>query len=137
MEEALIAPEVGPVTAMHDATEGGVYGGLFEMARAADVGIEIELDRVPVQPGVMDACEFFGIDPWISISEGTLLVTVDSSGADDVVEAIEDAGIPAAVVGEVVEGSGLVVDGDPVDHPGKDPYWAAFEEHMQKLQAME
>ena len=133
VEDALIAAAAGPVTAMHDATEGGIYGGLFEMGRAAGVGIEIERDRVPVQSGVREACDFFGIDPWISISEGTLLATVDPDGADDVLAALQTDGIPAADVGRVVDGSGLVVDGEAVDHPGKDPFWAAVEEYTEKL----
>jgi len=134
VEDALTAAAAGPVTAMHDATEGGVYGGLFEMARAAGVGIEIERDRVPVLPGVREACEYFDIDPWISISEGTLLATVDPDGVEDVLSTLDSAGIPAADVGEVVLGSGLTVDGESVDHPGHDPFWAAFEEHLALLE---
>jgi len=135
VEDALTAAAAGPVTAMHDATECGIYGGLYEMARSADVGIELDRDAVPVLPGVEAACEFFDIDPWISISEGTLLATVDPSGVDDVLGALDDEDIPAAEVGEVTEGSGLVVDGEPTDHPGADPFWAAMAEYMQKLQA--
>jgi len=134
VEDALTAAAAGPVTAMHDATECGIYGGLYEMARSADVGIELDRDAVPVLPGVEAACDFFDIDPWISISEGTLLATVDPSGVDDVLAALEGEDIPAAEVGEVTEGSGLVVDGEPTAHPGADPFWAAMAEYMQKLQ---
>ncbi|GAA0663704.1 AIR synthase family protein [Natronoarchaeum mannanilyticum] len=137
IRDALTAAAAGPVSAMHDATEGGVHGGLYEMARAAGVGIEIERDRIPIQPGVLDACEYFGIDPWVSISEGTLLAAVAPAGVDDVLDALESEGIPAAEVGEVADGSGLTVDGERVDHPGQDPFWGAFEEHMEKLQAEE
>jgi hydrogenase expression/formation protein HypE len=141
VRDALTAAAAGPVSAMHDATEGGVYGGLYEMARAADVAIEIERDRVPVQPGVEAACDFFDIDPWISISEGTLLLTVPESGVEAVLAALDGEGIPAADVGAVVPVESadrrLVVDGDPVAHPGHDPFWAAFEEHMGALQALE
>jgi len=137
IRDALTAAAAGPVSAMHDATEGGVHGGLYEMARAAGVGIEIERDRVPVQPGVLEACDYFDIDPWISISEGTLLAAVAPAGVDDVLDALESEGIPAAEVGEVTDGSGLAVDGERVDHPGHDPFWGAFEEHMEKLQAEE
>ncbi|MHB9288651.1 AIR synthase family protein [Halobacteriales archaeon Cl-PHB] len=133
VRDALTAAAAGPVTAMHDATEGGVYGGLAEMARAAGVGIAIETDRVPVQPGVMAACDFFDVDPWIAISEGTLLASVDPAGVDAVLDALEREGIPAADVGEVVEGSGLVADGEAVE-PGRDPFWAAFAEHLERLQ---
>jgi hydrogenase maturation factor len=133
VKDALTAAAAGPVTAMHDATECGVYGGLYEMARAADVRFEIETDAVPVQPGVREACDFFDIDPWISISEGTLLVTVAPGGVDDVLAALDDEDIPAAEVGEVVAGSGLEVDGEETDHPGVDPFWAAMEEFAEKL----
>jgi hydrogenase expression/formation protein HypE len=135
VEDALTAAAAGPVTAMHDATECGVYGGLYEVARAGGVGIEVERDRIPVQPGVLAACEFFGIDPWSSISEGTLLATVRPEGVDDVLAALEDAGIPAADVGAVTSGSGVTVDGEAIEHPGVDPFWGAFEEYMGKLQA--
>jgi hydrogenase maturation factor len=135
VEDALTAAAAGPVTAMHDATECGIYGGLYEMARSAGVGIDLDRDAVPVLPGVEAACDFFDIDPWISISEGTLLATVDPSGVDDVLAALDDEDIPAAEVGEVTESSGLVVDGEPTDHPGADPFWAAMAEYMQKLQA--
>jgi hydrogenase maturation factor len=135
VRDALVAAAAGPVTAMHDATECGIFGGLYEMARAAGVGIELETDRVPIQPGVLDACDFFDIDPWVSISEGTLLLSVAPDGVDDVLDALDDEGIPAADVGEVTEGSGLVVDGDPTPHPGVDPFWGTFEEYMGKLEA--
>ncbi|MBX0295294.1 AIR synthase family protein [Haloarcula nitratireducens] len=133
VRDALTAAAAGSVNAMHDATECGIYGGLYEMARAAGVGIELETARVPMQPGVREACDFFGIDPWISISEGTLLAAVDPDGVEDVLAALEAEGIPAADAGEVTEESGLVVDGEPTDHPGVDPFWGTFEEYMGKL----
>jgi len=134
VRDALTAAAAGPVTAMHDATECGIYGGCYELARAAGVGVELDTDRVPVQPGVREACNFFDIDPWISISEGTLLAAVDPAGVDDVLAALEAEGIPAADAGEVVEGAGLVVDGEPTDHPGVDPFWGTFEAYLDKLE---
>jgi len=135
VRDALTAAAAGPVTAMHDATECGVYGGLYEVARAAGVRLEVERDRIPVLPGVMAACAFFGIDPWSSISEGTLVMTVAPDGVDDVLAALDDEDIPAADVGEVVSGQGVFVDGDFVEHPGVDPFWGAFEAWMGKLEA--
>ena len=134
VRDALTAAAAGPVTAMHDATECGIYGGCYEMGRAAGVGVELETDRVPVQPGVREACDFFGIDPWISISEGTLLAAVDPDGVDSVLAALESEGIPAADAGEIVEGAGVVVDGEPTDHPGVDPFWETFEEYLDRLE---
>ncbi|MFC6836867.1 AIR synthase family protein [Halomarina ordinaria] len=134
VRDALVASAAAPVSAMHDATECGVYGGCYELGRAAGVGIELERDPIPVLPGVETTCEFFDIDPWASISEGTLLLTVAPEHVESVLSALEEEGIPAADAGRVVEGSGLVVDGEPTDHPGADPYWAAVEENLPKLE---
>ncbi|MCO8244391.1 MULTISPECIES: AIR synthase family protein [unclassified Haladaptatus] len=132
VEDARIAAEAGDVSAMHDATEGGVHGALTEMAAASGVRLDVRHDDVPVLPGVLEACEFFDIDPWSSISEGTLLLAVAPEDADDVLAAFDDAGIPAGDIGEVRDGTGVTVDGEEIEHPEVDPFWGAFEEFMEK-----
>jgi hydrogenase maturation factor len=119
------------VTSMHDATEGGVLGGLLEVAVASDVGMRIELDRVPVRPEVRAICDHVGIDPYTAISEGTLIVTVRPERAVGYVEACAEEGIDAAIVGEIVEpGAGrALIDAEgerELLHPGLDPFWGAF-----------
>ncbi|ACV48049.1 MULTISPECIES: AIR synthase family protein [Halomicrobium] len=115
------------VTAMHDATEGGVVGGLTEMASGAGVRFEVDSDRMPVRPGVEAVCDALDVDPWMVTSAGTLLLTVEPRAADDVVEALRDRGTPAATVGEVVAGEGVVRDGERVHPPNGDPSWDAFD----------
>jgi hydrogenase maturation factor len=133
--EAVIAREFGlrdrGVTSMHDATEGGVLGGLLEVAVASDNGMRIDRETIPVLPEVRAVCDHVGIDPYISISEGTLIATVLPERADAYVEALASEGIAAAVVGEITEpgdGRVLVVDGreEALVHPGLDPFWGAF-----------
>lgn len=119
------------VSAMHDATEGGVLGGLVEIAEASGVGMRIDRDRIPVRPEVAAVCEHVGMDPYVSISEGTLLATVRPDHADGVLQAFAAAGIEAAEVGEVLPrdaGTSLEIDGvtSPLEHPEVDPFWAAF-----------
>jgi hydrogenase maturation factor len=63
-----------------------------------------------------------------------LLAAVEPSGVDSVLAALDAEGIPAADAGEVVDGTGLVVDGEPTDHPGVDPFWGTFEEYLGKLE---
>lgn len=119
------------VTSMHDATEGGVLGGLLEVAVASGVGLRVDRDRIPVRSEVRAVCDHVGIDPYVSISEGTLIATVVPDRADAYVDALAARGIDAAVVGEVLDASAgrtLVVDGaeGPLEHPGLDPFWGAF-----------
>jgi hydrogenase maturation factor len=133
--EAVIAREFGlrdaGVTAMHDATEGGVIGGLLEVAVAADAGIRVDHARIPVRPEVRAVCDHVGIDPYTAISEGTLIATVVPGRADAFVGALTEDGIEAAVVGELLpggEGRTIVRDGrqESLNHPGLDPFWGAF-----------
>lgn len=49
VKDALTAMAAGGVTAMHDATEGGVIGGLFEIADASGVGMVIDESRFVYQ----------------------------------------------------------------------------------------
>jgi hydrogenase maturation factor len=116
---------------MHDATEGGVVGGLAEVATASGVGMRVDLAAIPVRPEVLAVCEHVGMDPYRSISEGTLIATVVPARAGAFVAALGDAGIEAADVGEVTESSaGRILatrEGDrPLEHPGLDPFWGAF-----------
>ncbi|MGH2528042.1 MAG: AIR synthase family protein [Actinomycetota bacterium] len=133
--EATVARRFGlrdeGVTAMHDATEGGVFGGLTEVAAASNVGMQIDLAAIPVRPEVRAVCEYAGMEPYTSISEGTLICTVVPGREGAFVAALSDAGVESAVVGEVTEreqGPVLVTDRgeQPLEHPGVDPFWGAF-----------
>ena len=93
------------VTCMHDATEGGVLAGLAEVAAASGTGLRIDLDAIPIRPEVRAVCHHVGIDPYTSISEGTLIATVAADRADASLAALAAGGIEAAAVGEVVEPS--------------------------------
>ena len=57
--EAAVAVTSG-VSAMHDVTEGGIFGALWEMAEASGVGLEIDLKKIPIRQETVEVCEFFG-----------------------------------------------------------------------------
>jgi hydrogenase expression/formation protein HypE len=133
--DARVAAEYGlrerGVTAMHDATEGGVLGGLTEVAAASNAGMRVELEAIPIRPEVQAVCAQVGMDPYTSISEGTLIATARPEHADGFLDALLGEGIVAAVVGEVTppeRGMVLMVKGEerPLEHPGLDPFWGAF-----------
>jgi hydrogenase maturation factor len=128
MEDCAIARKFRGVHVMHDATECGVWGGLYEMARAGGYGLRIEEEAIPVLPVIRRTAELFKFDPFAAISEGTLIAMADERDADGLIRALEDEGIPAATVGEVVNAAeGLKIMGRsgerPLEHPTVDPYW--------------
>jgi hydrogenase maturation factor len=141
VEDAMTAISVGVrengVTAMHDATECGVWGGLFEIAQAAGLGTRVEKERIVVEECVPEICRYFGIDPYASISEGTLIITCREHKAQELVKALSQRNIKASVVGELTKpekGMVLVEGGSEkkLKHPIVDPFWRAFYDALQK-----
>lgn len=104
--EGMIAVKHG-VSAMHDVTEGGIFGALWEMAEASGVGLEIDLLKIPVKQETIEVCEFFGINPYELISSGSMLIaTEDGNG---LVQALEKEGIAASVIGKATSGNDRVL----------------------------
>jgi hydrogenase maturation factor len=147
VEDALTAAQIGVrdngVTSMHDATECGVWGGLVEVAACSEVGMVIDKEKIILQEAVARVCELFKIDPYTSISEGTLIITARPNKSRQIVTSLEDKGIRASVVGEVVEkekGTHYHENGREHElvHPKVDPFWVAFgkaaSEEEQKAQ---
>ena len=141
VEDALTAVSVGVrqdgVSAMHDATECGIWGGLYEIAQAAGLGVRVEQERIVVEDGVTEICRYFDIDPYASISEGTLIIACREPKAEAVVGALTQKGIRSAIVGEFTapeQGMVLVREGNEgkLEHPIVDPFWRAFYEALEK-----
>jgi len=132
IEDCRTAFATGGVTSMHDATEGGVKGGLFEVAHASGCGISVDLRNCRVSPEAAAVCDYFGIDPFESISEGSLVLTCGQAHVQTVIAALGERGIAADVVGEMLPaGAGRTVtlaDGSVTDlaFPAQDPFWPAF-----------
>ncbi|EFW90473.1 AIR synthase related protein domain protein [Haladaptatus paucihalophilus DX253] len=114
--------------AMHDPTEGGVVTGLLEMAEASGVRLEVARDDVPVRDATRDLCDTMGVDPLRIFGSGALLAAVPEGSVEEALDAVRGAGIPAAVVGRVVEGDGaLALDDAEVTDPPRDELYALWE----------
>jgi hydrogenase maturation factor len=101
LAEARLACAAGGVHAMHDPTEGGLATACWELARAGDVGLRVERERIPVLADGAALCRALDLDPLGTIASGALLVAVDRDAAPAVTAAWRAAGIAGAVIGEV------------------------------------
>jgi len=146
VDDAMTAVKVGVrddgVSAMHDATECGIWGGVYEIAQAVEVGVRIEKEKIVVEECVDEICNLFKIDPYKSISEGTLIITCRENKAEKVVEILEKNNIKASIVGELIDskyGMLLIEDGKEkaLEHPGVDPFWKAFYNALESYKKME
>ncbi len=135
VEDALTVASVGlrerGVTAMHDVTEGGLLGALYELAEAADVGLDIDLSKVIVTDEARHVCDLFKLDPYVTLSEGTLIATAKPEKAEKVLKKLDSKGIRAATIGNIVEkkhGAWMRKDKRRVRlrKPRVDPYWEAY-----------
>ena len=105
LKDALTAMEVGGITAMHDATEGGVAGALYEVAYASNLGVQAYEEKVIVNHETQVICAALNVDPIQTISSGSLLIAAKPDSADKVVQALRIRGIKASIIGEFTERS--------------------------------
>ncbi len=103
VKEALLLAENGLATSMHDPTEGGILGGLSEIAYASRKTIVVWEDRIPVASETLEMSRALGIDPLRLISSGTLIATTPREKVDKALELLRASGIEATIIGEVRE----------------------------------
>jgi hydrogenase maturation factor len=86
------------------------------MAEAAEAGVRLERERIPLLPDGARLCEAFGLDPLGTIASGALLLAVAPADAARVEAACRGAGITCTAIGAVTErseGATLVERGRP------------------------
>lgn len=142
VDDALTAVKIGVrddgVSAMHDATECGVLGGIYEMAVASGCGAHVFKDKIPVSEVTRRICQLFEIDPYISLSEGTLIIAVKEEKVADLLKVLSENGIESAEVGYFEDASyGLWIENpdktkEQLIYPEADPYWNAYVNAINK-----
>jgi hydrogenase maturation factor len=132
VKEAVLAFKTGGVNAMHDPTEGGVLGGVHEMADASRLGVKVFEEKIPIAKETIEICRFYGIDPLQLISSGALLIASRKEKAERIIEKLSENGIKASIIGEflpsrkqrlLVRKNGEVA---PLPRPQSDHLWLAL-----------
>jgi hydrogenase expression/formation protein HypE len=108
VKDARVAQQVGKISAMHDPTEGGVAGALWELAEACGHTLVIDPHAILIPPISMKICEAFRINPLETIASGALLLTCPPNHAPSICDALQDEGIDCAEIGIVKDGSAQV-----------------------------
>lgn len=132
-EEVSVVPEaarLAPVaSAMHDPTEGGILGGLVEMAVASDAAFGIDADAIALREETRRICAAMEVDPLRILGSGALLSAVPPEDADDALADLREEGTEAAVVGQVEasETPGVRLDGERYADPIQDEIYALWE----------
>ncbi len=126
VREAMIARDLA--NAMHDPTEGGLLGGVQEMAMSSGNGFVIHEESVPIRRETEILCRSLGVDPLRLISSGSLLISVPPDRAEELVRRLRKSGIEASIIGRFTEEPDMVVirrggRKEVLEEPVEDELW--------------
>jgi len=102
VKEASLLKGMREVHAFHDPTEGGLGTGIYEMATASGLGVEVDRERIPLTKETRLLCEYCRIDPLGAFASGSLLVAVSPVATGRVIQRLWKAGVPATRIGRMV-----------------------------------
>ena len=119
------------VTAMHDVTEGGVLGAVYEMAVASCHGVRLYNHAIPVGEVQQKVCSLFDLDPRYVVGAGAMIITVKNGTEDAVVKRLQQVNISCTAIGEITakeNGKKIIVNNveEELVYLERDPYWNAF-----------
>lgn len=107
VNEGIISGNFG-VNSMHDITEGGVLGALWEVAEASNMGFKVYKEKMPISSITQRICRKCSIDPLRFISSGSMLIT--TKNGNELIEILKKEGIKATIIGKIIKGKGILVD---------------------------
>jgi hydrogenase maturation factor len=141
VSDALTASSIGVhgegVTAMHDATEGGVLAAVLELATASHLGVELDLDLIPTSQETQEICRLFRMDPITSLSEGSLVISCKPNRTNRVLNRLRSRQIDSTIIGRLTKRGGRAYGTTggrrmKLHYPEFDPYWRAYSKAVSK-----
>lgn len=129
VKEGLLASKTG-VNSMHDVTEGGMFGALWEIAEASDLGIEIYEEKISIREETSKICEIYSIDPLRLISSGVMVMTVSQEHKKSLIEAFWKENIELNEIGKIIEKDRIVIrenEKKDLESPDVDELYKAFQ----------
>lgn len=95
------------VSAMHDIAEGGVFGALWELAERSEVGLDVDIKKIPLKQETVEICNHLDLNPYELLGSGSLLLT--SKDGYHLMEALEQQGIHAKVIGKITDSNARMI----------------------------
>ncbi|MSU00269.1 AIR synthase family protein [Tissierella pigra] len=128
VKEGIICGNIG-VRYMHDITEGGVLGAVWEASKATGKGIKVVENLIPVKDETREIANLINIDLYRLISSGSMLIIAEEEKIVEIGEKLNEEGIKVTVIGEVIDkGITLEKDGETIaiEPPQSDELYKAL-----------
>lgn len=120
---------------MHDITEGGVYGAVWEASKAINKGVLINQNQIPIKDITVEISKILDINPYRLISSGSMLMVLDEKNYDDLKEKLKEDKIDLTIIGEIIEEGIYLKDGDNIKEiapPESDELYKALDGTLNK-----
>ena len=95
---------------VHDISTGGVFAALWELGEGAGCGLRVRLKDIPIRQETVEICEFFDLNPYMALGGGSALIVTEND--EELVDALEQAGIPATLIGQTVDNNDRIIIND-------------------------
>jgi hydrogenase expression/formation protein HypE len=105
VKDARVAFSTGLVHAMHDVTEGGIIGAVYEMSLASNLGFSLNLSAIPVDQSTKNISKVLGIDPLKLIGSGSLIIACSQKSEEKIVRTLKSNQIRCTKVGTFLPSS--------------------------------
>jgi len=130
-KEALLSNDNFKINSMHDPTEGGLFCGIAEMAIASNLGVSIKKNKINILPEPMELSKVFDLNPYNTISSGSLLISIKEEIAADLIDLLTKNGINSELIGNFTskKENYLVID----DNNKKTPMFYTETDEITKL----
>lgn len=114
VKDGITAGRIG-TSGMHDVTEGGILGAVWEMCHISGLGAEVELEAIHVDPVTEKIAAHYGINPLRLISSGCMLIVAPPSKAYKIVTEYHkiDVNIKSAIIGKICGAEHGITQIDP------------------------
>ena len=127
-KEIALARELG-ADRIYQVAEGGIFAGLWNLAKETECGLEVDLKRIPVLQETVEVCEFFRLNPYQLTSAGAMLMVVKNG--EDFAQQMNEQGVPAVLIGKLTDNNDKILkNGEEVryiDRPAPDEIMKIFE----------
>ncbi|AGB41234.1 hydrogenase maturation factor [Halobacteroides halobius DSM 5150] len=127
--EGLLGANLG-VNAMHDVTEGGLYGALYELTTASEVGFKIEQEKLPVHKVTEIITTALNINPYSLIGSGMMILITDKGS--ELVKKLNKEKIKASIIGKITPKNKIVRTNEgkiEIETAPEDELWRILKEN--------
>lgn len=133
VKEGIICGNIG-VKYMHDITEGGVLGAVWEAGKVVGKGIKIYEESIPIKASTKVISKILDINPYRLISSGSMLIVAENEKIDIIEKRLGEEGIEVTVIGEIIDNGIYIEKGEcleEIEPPSSDELYTALSRNIK------